>query len=84
MYSADIMAPRGRLRWADFVPTSDLLLKGQITQECQKATDITQRLSRRAIFAEGAFTWVPDGFAVHYWQRFLATSSAGGADDRSQ
>ena len=25
------------LRWADFVPTSDQLLKGKITQECQKA-----------------------------------------------
>jgi len=29
------------LRWADFVPASDVLLKGQITQECQKATGIT-------------------------------------------
>jgi hypothetical protein len=25
------------LRWADFVPASDMLLKGQITQECQKS-----------------------------------------------
>jgi multiple sugar transport system substrate-binding protein len=25
------------LRWADFVPASDVLLKGEITQECQKA-----------------------------------------------
>src|SRR5499433_2009955 len=25
------------LRWADFVPSSDQLLKGKITQECQKA-----------------------------------------------
>src|SRR5438094_9189834 len=25
------------LRWADFVPASDQLLKGKITQECQKA-----------------------------------------------
>ncbi|OAF05691.1 sugar ABC transporter substrate-binding protein [Bradyrhizobium centrolobii] len=29
------------LRWADFVPASDVLLKGQITQECKKATGIT-------------------------------------------
>jgi ABC-type glycerol-3-phosphate transport system substrate-binding protein len=29
------------LRWSDFVPASDVLLKGQITQECQKATGIT-------------------------------------------
>jgi ABC-type glycerol-3-phosphate transport system substrate-binding protein len=29
------------LRWADFVPASDVLLKGPITQECQKATGIT-------------------------------------------
>ena len=28
------------LRWADFVPASDQLLKGQITEECQKATGI--------------------------------------------
>ena len=28
------------LRWADFVPASDQLLKGKITQECQKATGI--------------------------------------------
>src|SRR5215510_2509071 len=29
------------LRWADFVPASDVLLKGKITQDCQKATGIT-------------------------------------------
>src|ERR1700674_5012197 len=28
------------LRWADFVPTSDVLLKGEITAECQKALGI--------------------------------------------
>ena len=28
------------LRWADFVPASDQLLKGQITEECQKALGI--------------------------------------------
>src|SRR5215831_16301935 len=32
------------LRWADFVPASDLLLKGQITQECKKATGITLKV----------------------------------------
>ncbi|HYU13050.1 MAG TPA: extracellular solute-binding protein [Stellaceae bacterium] len=32
------------LRWADFVPTSDQLLKGKITQECQKATGIKLNL----------------------------------------
>ena len=32
------------LRWADFVPASDALLKGQITQECKKATGITLKL----------------------------------------
>jgi multiple sugar transport system substrate-binding protein len=32
------------LRWADFVPASDVLLKGQITQECQKETGITLKL----------------------------------------
>ena len=29
------------LRWADFVPASDVLLKGPITQECQKAIGLT-------------------------------------------
>jgi multiple sugar transport system substrate-binding protein len=32
------------LRWADFVPASDVLLKGPITQECQKATGIRLKL----------------------------------------
>ena len=32
------------LRWADFVPASDALLKAQITQECQKATGITLKV----------------------------------------
>ncbi len=32
------------LRWADFVPASDVLLKGKITQECKKATGINLRL----------------------------------------
>ena len=32
------------LRWADFVPASDVLLKGKITQECQQATGITLKL----------------------------------------
>src|ERR1700739_1865031 len=32
------------LRWADFVPASDVLLKGQITRECQKATGIALKL----------------------------------------
>jgi multiple sugar transport system substrate-binding protein len=32
------------LRWADFVPASDVLLKGQITQECLKQTGIALKL----------------------------------------
>jgi multiple sugar transport system substrate-binding protein len=32
------------LRWADFVPASDALLKGAITQECKKATGITLKV----------------------------------------
>jgi ABC-type glycerol-3-phosphate transport system substrate-binding protein len=32
------------LRWADFVPASDVLLKDKITQECRKATGITLKL----------------------------------------
>src|ERR1700730_1456674 len=33
-------APEPWLRWADFVPASDVLLKGEITAECQKALGI--------------------------------------------
>jgi ABC-type glycerol-3-phosphate transport system substrate-binding protein len=32
------------LRWADFVPASDALLKGRITQECQKALGIALKV----------------------------------------
>src|SRR5213082_3850203 len=32
------------VRWSDFVPSSDQLLKGKITQECQKATGIKLNL----------------------------------------
>src|ERR1051325_8173143 len=32
------------LRWADFVPASDVLLKGKITQECQKALGVTLKV----------------------------------------
>ena len=32
------------LRWTDFVPASDALLKGQIMQECKKATGITLKV----------------------------------------
>jgi ABC-type glycerol-3-phosphate transport system substrate-binding protein len=32
------------LRWTDFVPASDALLKGQIVQECKKATGITLKV----------------------------------------
>jgi ABC-type glycerol-3-phosphate transport system substrate-binding protein len=32
------------VRWSDFVPSSDVVLKGKITEECQKATGIALRL----------------------------------------
>jgi len=32
------------LRWTDFVPASDTLLKGSFTQECKKATGITLKV----------------------------------------
>src|SRR5579884_512256 len=32
------------VRWSDFVPASDQLLKGKITQECQKALGIKLNL----------------------------------------
>src|SRR3954463_13825460 len=37
------------LRWADFVPASDVLLKGPITQQCQK--DLGIKLSVETINA---------------------------------
>src|SRR5215813_575149 len=32
------------LRWTDFVPASDTLLKGKFTQDCKKATGITLKV----------------------------------------
>src|SRR5579863_9295290 len=32
------------VRWSDFVPSSDVLLKGKITDECQKALGFKLRL----------------------------------------
>ena len=32
------------LRWADFVPASDALLKGPFVQECKKATGINLKV----------------------------------------
>src|SRR4249920_2851716 len=32
------------LRWSDFVPASDVLLKGQITQDCKKALGINLKV----------------------------------------
>ena len=32
------------LRWTDFVPASDQLLKGSFVQECKKATGITLKV----------------------------------------
>src|SRR5215813_5943028 len=32
------------LRWTDFVPASDALLKGKIVEECKKATGITLKV----------------------------------------
>ena len=32
------------VRWSDFVPASDVMLKGKITEECQKALGFKLRL----------------------------------------
>src|ERR1700757_3993899 len=76
------------LRWADFVPASDVLLKGQITQECQKATGITLKLE--SVNANDLQARIPSGtqsgagpdiiMAIGNWPQLYAASLADASD----
>src|SRR6266403_6259824 len=76
------------LRWADFVPASDVLLKGPITQQCQKdlgikltvetinANDIQARITSSIQAGSG-----PDIFMVlNNWPQLYAQSCADVGD----
>jgi ABC-type glycerol-3-phosphate transport system substrate-binding protein len=76
------------LRWADFVPASDVLLKGQITQECQKATGITLKvetinandLQSRITSAVQSGTGADIIMAVNNWPQLYPESLADAGD----
>jgi multiple sugar transport system substrate-binding protein len=76
------------LRWADFVPASDVLLKGQITQECQKATGIALKvetinandLQSRITSAIQSGTGADIIMAVNNWPQLYPESLADAAD----
>ena len=76
------------VRWSDFVPSSDVLLKGPITQECQKAlgfklqletinaNDIQARITSAIQSGTG-----PDIImALNNWPQLYATSLADVSD----
>ncbi len=76
------------LRWADFVPASDVLLKGQITQECKKATGITLKLETvnandlqsRITAAIQSGTGADIIMAIGNWPQLYADSLADSSD----
>jgi ABC-type glycerol-3-phosphate transport system substrate-binding protein len=76
------------LRWADFVPASDVLLKGQITQQCQKATGITLKvetinandLQARITSAIQSGTGADIIMAIGNWPQLYAESLADVGD----
>src|SRR5262247_3566714 len=76
------------LRWADFVPASDVLLKGQITQECKKATGITLKLETinandlqsRITSAIQSGTGADITMAIGNWPQLYAESLADAGD----
>src|SRR5258708_7509388 len=76
------------LRWADFVPASDVLLKGPITQECKKATGITLRLETvnandlqsRITSAIQSGTGADIIMALNNWPQLYAESLADSSD----
>src|SRR6478735_8784237 len=76
------------LRWSDFVPASDVLLKGQITQECQKATGITLKvetinandLQARITSAIQSGTGADIIMAIGNWPQLYAESLADVSD----
>lgn len=76
------------LRWADFVPASDALLKGKITQDCKKATGITLRLETvnandlqsRITSAIQSGTGADIIMAIGNWPQLYADSLADSSD----
>src|SRR3981081_601270 len=76
------------LRWADFVPASDTLLKGPITQECKKATGITLKLETvnandlqsRITSAIQSGTGADIIMAIGNWPQLYAESLADSSD----
>src|SRR6476620_12080500 len=76
------------LRWADFVPASDVLLKGPITQECKKATGITLKLESinandlqsRITSAIQSGTGADVIMAIGNWPQLYAESLADSGD----
>ena len=76
------------LRWADFVPASDVLLKGRIAEECQKATGITLKvetinandLQSRITSAIQSGTGADITMAIGNWPQLYAESLADAGD----
>jgi ABC-type glycerol-3-phosphate transport system substrate-binding protein len=76
------------LRWADFVPASDVLLKGKIAQECQKTTGITlmvetinaNDLQSRIASAIQSGTGADITMALGNWPQLYAESLADAGD----
>jgi multiple sugar transport system substrate-binding protein len=76
------------LRWTDFVPASDVLLKGKITQECKKATGITLKLESvnandlqsRITSAIQSGTGADIIMAIGNWPQLYAESLADSSD----
>src|SRR5436305_15154053 len=76
------------LRWADFVPTSDQLLKGKITQECQKALGVklnletinANELQARITSAIQSGTGADIILALGNWPQLYADSLADSGD----
>src|SRR5579872_6589187 len=76
------------LRWTDFVPASDQLLKGKFTEECKKATGITLRvetvnandLQSRITSAIQSGTGADLVMAIGNWPQLYADSLADTGD----
>jgi len=76
------------LRWTDFVPASDTLLKNQIVQECKKATGITLKvetvnandLQPRITSAIQSGTGADIIMAIGNWPQLYAESLADSSD----
>ncbi|HSI00867.1 MAG TPA: ABC transporter substrate-binding protein, partial [Reyranella sp.] len=76
------------LRWTDFVPASDTLLKNQIVQECKKATGISLKvetvnandLQSRITSAIQSGTGADLIMALGNWPQLYAASLADSSD----